>query len=202
MTYNPNFPTASTPIPNFQQILTNWSQLNTQFGTDHAPLTEPQASNQGHHKLVRLYDVAADPTLSSPQSQVYSKPVTFGADTFRSLFFAQKPNTAAQIIRQLTDLSYTAGAVVSAATTLNFRVYDTPWGWRITTGQTAPFAGSRTFNGVSPGTLGAILYAGATGSGGGPVSTSISPNSPGATDINVQASNSISVYILIISTAL
>lgn len=61
MTYNPNFPTASTPIPNFQQILTNWSQLNTQFGTDHAPLTEPEASKQGHHKQVFYNEPLAAP---------------------------------------------------------------------------------------------------------------------------------------------
>lgn len=73
MTYNPNFPQSSTPIPQFQQILTNWSQINSQFGTDHAPLTEPQANKQGHHKQVFYNEPIASPTVSGTQAVSYTQ---------------------------------------------------------------------------------------------------------------------------------
>lgn len=107
MTFNPNFPTASTPIPQFQQILTNWSQLNTTFGTDHAPFTETVANNIGHHKFVTFYQVSTDPSQNFPFSKIYTKNVGASPNQFPSLYFSTKGETAPDRVFQLVDGSLT-----------------------------------------------------------------------------------------------
>lgn len=47
----PTFPTPTTPIPKFQQLLNNWDALNTIFEKDHTFFTDASAT-QGHHKQV------------------------------------------------------------------------------------------------------------------------------------------------------
>lgn len=197
--YTPTFPTAATPIPQFQPMLNNWSALNTIFGTDHSSLTEVDSEKRGHHQFVRLYDVAADPTLAAPQSQVYSKTVPVGVDFFRALFFAQKPNTSPQVVRQLTDLPFASGSTIAGGTTLNYRVYDTPWGWRIHTGDTTAFSGTRNFVGIAPGFLANILFSGACPFGG---TASIGCGAtPSTGNLDVGTGSLVPVRILVITSA-
>lgn len=194
MTFDTNFPTNSTPIPQFNQILTNWSKLNTVYGTDHAPYTEPDQDKIGHHKFVQFYDVQPDPTLASPQSRLYTK--TQGTD--RKLFFAQKPNVAAQKLRQLTDLLGVTQTDVSGGTNFNYTVYDTPWGWRMHIGQADAFNLSKNWN-LTIGFVGGLIGAQATASGGASgVAPSITVNT-GGNSFNLTNNGIAPVQVLIIS---
>lgn len=143
MTYDPVFPKGNIPIPLFQQFLTNWSQLNSSFGTDHSPYTETDQANVGHHKFVRLYQVEPiAPVLAKPQSEIYSKNVAITGDVIRALFFAQKPDTGAQIERQLTDLTVVADPANTGSAGGTMNHFDTPWNMRIYYGLTNTFSGS------------------------------------------------------------
>lgn len=210
MTFDPNFPTSATRIPNFQQILTNWSKLNSLFGTDHAPYTETDVDKQGHHQFVRMYQVAGDPTLAKPQSQCYTKdqaiPATIPApgvptDIRRALYFAEKPNTGPQIIRQLTDLPYVTATATTTGTNFVYRSYDTPWGWRILMGQLDGFTpGTKTFT-LAVSFLSTIIYSGATsfGASGAQASYNVSPNG-GLTTVVFNMSASVPAKVIVIST--
>lgn len=203
-TYNPNFPVDGFPLDNFEPFVQNWNSLNNTFAIDHTLFSDPNDVTKGHHKKVLLNDVQPDPTLSVPQSQVYSKaqPVSIifppSADTYRALFFAQKPTTGSQIVRQLTDLPHVNGTSVDTGITLTFRIYDTPWGWRIMFGNVNPgFSGSRNFT-LSQPSLGLILVtSGSYAGGNGQLSVSATANS-GA--ITVFSSAAIGANIMAIST--
>lgn len=70
----PAFPTSTTPIPKFQQILNNWDALNTIFEKDHTFFTDASAT-QGHHKQV-FYNAplaAPSPVPTGAQGAEYSK---------------------------------------------------------------------------------------------------------------------------------
>lgn len=136
MSYNVGIPAAGTKIKNTYSLLAqNFSQLNTQFSVDHVALTA--GSDNGEHKQVTFETTRADPVLSGTKGMVYTKDTSIinPADTGRALFFAQKPNATAQLIRQLTDLPLIT-VNVGAGAGGNFQYIDTPWGLRFMFGVT------------------------------------------------------------------
>lgn len=88
--YNPNIPQGTDNLSTSQgQILNNFSQLNTIFDVDHVKYDDATSANRGFHRKVRLVNVASDPVLVSPQTQLYTK-TTGGAEEF---FFANASTT-------------------------------------------------------------------------------------------------------------
>lgn len=74
MTYNPNIPqVGDDPSQSQGQILTNFSEINTRFGTDHVQFNDATPADRGEHLQVTLNTFKADPTLSYPKSQIYTK---------------------------------------------------------------------------------------------------------------------------------
>lgn len=102
-------------------ILENFTQIDSQFGTtgDHVAFTA--LADNGMHKQVSLNGVIADPGLATPQSSLYIKTVAGSSE----LFF-QNDTLAADVV-PLTGI-----AVTTVGT--NFG-YVTPWGQTINWGQ-------------------------------------------------------------------
>lgn len=95
--YNPNIPASSDNLSTSQgQIQNNFTQLNTIFDVDHVTFNDATSANRGFHRKVRLSNVASDPVLVSPQTQLYSKTIS-GAE---QLFFAN-----ASTVTQITGLT-------------------------------------------------------------------------------------------------
>lgn len=126
MVYNNNIPQPgdSPAVDSQADLLENFAQLNTQYGTagDHVEFTA--IADNGMHKQVSLNDVIADPNLPDPQATLYLK--TVGLDS--ELFFENFNNTTAlNVTRQMTNLTVTTVGT-------NYG-YVTPWGQTINWGQ-------------------------------------------------------------------
>lgn len=106
MTYNPNIPQATDLISNSQaQILENFSQLNTQFGIDHAALT----TGDGVHKKVSLINQGSDPAIpGAANSVLYTKTANGGPQ----LYFEN--GTASPSVVQLTVQKTSVPSVAAA----------------------------------------------------------------------------------------
>jgi hypothetical protein len=85
MTYNPNIPQSTDIFPNSQpQILTNFTQLNTQFTVEHDALTGPA---DGKHKYVTLQQgigpapVGTDAILCQQLSGLGASKLTYRTST-------------------------------------------------------------------------------------------------------------------------
>ena len=76
MTYNPSIPQPTDLISTSQgQILTNFTQLNTQFAGDHVAFNTGSSNGNGHHKKVS-FDASITPAApTGTQSVLYPKTV-------------------------------------------------------------------------------------------------------------------------------
>jgi len=140
MSFNPNIPQASDdPSVSQGQILTNFTQLNNIFGTDH--ITYDAASDNGEHKQISLNaPLGADPGLADPKASVYTKTVNGDSE----LFYEKFNNAgAANQTRQMTNLIRTTVANTGTAGG-NITSTDTPWGLRLIWGLTNSFSGTQT----------------------------------------------------------
>jgi hypothetical protein len=108
MSYFPTIP-ASTDKPSTSQaqIQQNFTTVNTDFSVDHVALTTGGA-DFGYHKKITFDGVQADPTLSFPYTELYTK--TSGGG-FNDLFYYQKNSGAT--INQVLQL--TGGGITAAA---------------------------------------------------------------------------------------
>lgn len=72
MTFNAAIP-QSTDDPSVSQgqILTNFSQLNTQFSVNHIALTA--GADNGKHTFIEMLDQVADPATAVNEMTIYSK---------------------------------------------------------------------------------------------------------------------------------
>jgi hypothetical protein len=111
MAYLNNIP-QPTDVPSSSQndILNNFSSLNTQFSVDHVPLIA--GSNNGYHTKVTFSDVQADPTLSFPQTELYTKTSSNGTvnDRYNDLYYYEKNTAGTSNVLQLTG-----GGITSAS---------------------------------------------------------------------------------------
>jgi hypothetical protein len=113
-------------------LLENFAQLNTQYGTagDHVAWTA--AADNGMHKQVSLNNVIADPNLPDPQVSLYTKTVTGDSE----LFFEKFDNgTALNEVRQMTN-TITANLVNPGTAGGSLYRLDLPTGVTIYMGQT------------------------------------------------------------------
>ncbi len=109
MTYYPNIPQA-TDVPSQSQplILSNFQQLNIQYGTsgDHVPFTA--LSNNGQHDMVTFVPQGSDPVAQPTQPIVYCKTTTYPGPITRSDLYLETSTTDGSgvgKIVQLTNLS-------------------------------------------------------------------------------------------------
>lgn len=106
-------------------LLENFAQLETQYGTagDHVEWTA--LVDNGMHKQVIFNNVIADPVIATPRGALYLKA---DAGLSSQLFFRNfDVPTAANVTRQMTNLT-----VTTAGTNYG---YQTPWGQIINWGQ-------------------------------------------------------------------
>ena len=85
MTYNPSIP-QSTDIPSQSQsqLLTNFTQLNTVFSTNHVAFNNATVANRGKHNDVSLLQQAIEPAAVANEGQLYTKGVAgVPAPTYR-----------------------------------------------------------------------------------------------------------------------
>jgi len=81
MTFNPNIPLGTDNLSTSQgQILANFSQLNTQFGVDHAAFNTGSGNGDGAHKKV---------TFNAPPSPIPS-PSGTGSSVYPNLVSAEQ----------------------------------------------------------------------------------------------------------------
>jgi len=133
MPYDTSVPaTGHVPAQDYQAMQQNYAQIQTSFSVNHVPLATGGAT-EGYHSKVNLAGPLTDPTLSATYGQIYEKSQTVGSDTYYPLFYAMKPQTAAQIVRQLTDLSITTNSNSPNGGDTQYSVV-TPWGLRFTFG--------------------------------------------------------------------
>lgn len=113
MTYNPSIPQSTDLLSQSQgQILTNFTQANTLFSTDHVAFTDN--TNGGEHKKVLFNNIASDPALTSPKTQLYTKASTNATvnDRFNDLYYSQRNVTGTSNVLQMTGGGITAAAWV------------------------------------------------------------------------------------------
>lgn len=193
-----NIPQANDNLDFSQgQLLSNNAGLDTVFAIDHTLFSDSTA-NKGFHKKVTLYQVASDPAQTFPSSLIYSKNVGSTPNRVTNLYFSSKPETGADVVKQLTGSIITESGNDGQGGTYN--LFQTPWNFKIFTGQTASFSGSRTFTLSGASNFGATIYtAQASAFGAGPISTSITPTTNAKT-MNIQTSNSAPVYWIVITS--
>lgn len=101
MTYNPGIPQAGDlPSASQPQILTNFQQINTLFGTngDHYPFDNAIVALRGKHKFVTFQDQAAGPATAVNQMALYTK-TTAGASTL----YLRRPGSGTEIQMSTQD---------------------------------------------------------------------------------------------------
>ncbi len=105
MPFLPSIPQITDFQDNSQaQLLSNNIALDASFENDHTKFSDTTANN-GLHKKVTLYQVATDPTLTFPQSALYSKNSGTTPNQTTSLFYATKPETGAASYLQMTNIT-------------------------------------------------------------------------------------------------
>lgn len=111
MAYLNNIP-QPTDVPSSSQndLLNNFSSLNTQFAVDHIALIA--GANNGYHTKVTFNDVQSNPALSFPQTELYTKTSANATvnDRYNDLYYYEKNTTGTSSVIQLTG-----GGVTSAA---------------------------------------------------------------------------------------
>lgn len=119
MPYKNNIPQPSdSPATDSQaDLLENFSQLDSQYGTagDHVAFTA--AADNGMHKKISLNGVIADPNLPDPQASLYLKTIAGNSELFFENFDV---GGVTNLVRQMTNLPST---IVGGA-----RGIITPWG--------------------------------------------------------------------------
>lgn len=71
--FDPNIPQPRDLLSNSQgDLLTNFQQLNTQFGVNHVPFDDASA-DKGKHKFVTIVEQSNDPETNVDEQIIYSK---------------------------------------------------------------------------------------------------------------------------------
>lgn len=110
MTYNPSIPQSTNNLSVSQgDLLTNFTQLNTQFGIDHDPFYTGSTNGDGFHKKVTLATKNTPGAQTDPSSAVYSGSGT--ASSVAQLFY--KNQNATYHLSPVKAWAYCAGTVAS-----------------------------------------------------------------------------------------
>ena len=133
-------PGDSPAVDSQADLLENFAQLNSQYGTagDHVEWTA--LADNGMHKQVSLNDVIADPGLPDPQASLYLKTIAGDSQLFFENFDV---GGAVNTVRQMTDLVIANLGNPGTALGTLYRI-DLPIGITIYLGQTNAFSGNRT----------------------------------------------------------
>jgi len=83
LSYNPNIPQAGdfTSVTQ-KQILTNFSNINTQFAFDHVGFLDAVDIDRGKHNKITLPEQSVDPTTAADDNTIYSKVSSGQTDLF------------------------------------------------------------------------------------------------------------------------
>lgn len=136
--YNPSIPQAADKLSASQaQILTNFTELDTQFGVDHTPFDNSGSNGDGFHKKVTHKVQGSDPGSAASQLVTYAK-----TSSGSSELFMQRDGVAGAI--QLTKGTVNIGgnSTTPAAAGHSFL----PGGLLIQWGSVAASAAGQAFN--------------------------------------------------------
>lgn len=132
MTFDPAIPQATDLLSNSQQdLLDNFSQLNTQFGIDHTAFNTGSGNGDGFHKKVTFPSAPVIAAPAGTKSIVYPKAVS----AIQELHFQ---NSTKEI--QITDSGLTASSGQGFL----------PGGLQIRCGSGTASAGAGTLNTITP----------------------------------------------------
>lgn len=128
MTYQPNIPTGTVDLDqDYLNIQGNFQQLDTQFGVDHIPFSDPTASIHGYHEDIHFNPISTTITnapnnyiaaTATPQGvppttpgfgQLFSAQVNDGINTDQSLYWISGGGRTIPLTRNLTPVSATNG---------------------------------------------------------------------------------------------
>lgn len=117
MTFDPSIPQANDALKASQSaLLTNFTQLNAQFGVDHDPFEDLGSNGDGKHKQVTFRNVAAPIAQLDPQSILYTKLGTGGVYTNHVLPFFRNESGELPVLPDLqqsgTDLGFQFGNMI------------------------------------------------------------------------------------------
>lgn len=172
MTYNPNIPQSTDLISNSQpDILTNFSQLNTIFATDHYTWNDATSANRGLHKQITFPAVlGSDPTVTGATGEIYTKTVS----ALTQLFFSNE-NTVTQLTGGDSSLAGSGYVTFPGGLILQWGVTSVNGSGTVTYPlafpnavfivQITPENNSRTYNYTTPTTTNFIAVASSSGGG-------------------------------------
>lgn len=107
MSYNPSIPQSTDLISQSQsQILTNFGQLDTQFGVDHTAFSA--ASDNGKHQKVTMPEQGAAPTTAASEVAIYTKDTVTTGDTTQPEIYVRQESSG-------TEFLLTRGTPVSSS---------------------------------------------------------------------------------------
>lgn len=196
MTYNPAIPRSTDrPSASQSQILTNFGQLNTIFGSDagagqvgdHIAFDSGDVADRGKHAKVRLVEQTGDPVTATDEMALYTKAVSAVSELFLR-------NENSGTVNQMSNLVVNSVANPGSAGG-TIRYFDTVWNLRFLMGFTGAFSGTATvtyptvFSGGSP------FFLSATANDGTPQAVSAQSNT---STLTLHTSNNIVVSYFVI----
>lgn len=117
--YQPGIPTGSIPLNvDYQNLQTNFQQLDTQFGIDHVPFSTTTPAIEGYHQSIHLNPVsttATNPPNNQPVDppadtagfgQLFSSEIDDGVNTDTALYFltGSTPGKLIQLTRNFKPI--------------------------------------------------------------------------------------------------
>lgn len=117
MTFDPSIPLATDKLKQSQQdLLTNFTQLNAQFGIDHTAFEVAGSNGDGYHKQITFKTTTAPGAQVDPQSVLHTKTGTGGVYTNYSLPFFRNQSGDLPVLPDLkasgTDYGFQIGNMI------------------------------------------------------------------------------------------
>lgn len=162
MTFNPSIPQSTDLISVSQgQLLTNFTQLNTQFAVDHNAFNTASANGNGHHKKISFDNAIAPSAPTGTQSVLYPSLVNGSQElVFRNA-------TTTTILTGPTTIAANGSVTVGGGITIK-------WGtFAVLTGTPVSFASAFLTNCFSVNVT--LVGSGEIGIAGAPTTTTFTP---------------------------
>jgi len=133
-TYNRGQPSVGQAFRDSRPLIAdNFDAADDAISNDHVPFTNADPTKRALHTKVTFNSVqAVDPTITYPQTAVYTKSRTIGGDTIQEPFFKRVTNLGTSQVTPVAPLAYVKFAGASGATS---KVYNVTSVTRTATGQ-------------------------------------------------------------------
>ncbi len=137
--YQPNIPTGLLDLSvDYQNIQTNFQQLNTSFGVDHIPFS--QAAQNGYHVDIHFNPLPSVPAPTAGFGQLFTQTTNDGINTDQILYYLSGGGKNIQLTRNLQPALATNGyTFLPGGLILQYGLKTIPGAWPSGTDQTITF---------------------------------------------------------------